>query len=600
MKLWDIKRENGREKGVLLPVFSLPSGYGIGCFSKEAREFIDWLHDTGHTYWQILPLNPTGNADSPYQPLSSFAGNAYFIDPAQLVQQGLLTEDELAGFDFGSDPSSVDYETLYDSRMEMLRLAHGRFEGAGAAAEMTGSCDDPGAAAEMTGSCDGPGTAAEMTGSCDDPESAAEINDGTGSVAEAYRAFVSENADWLEDYALFMALRDVYGKELSWDEWPEDLRIRKPSAMEKARGELAEQIGFYCWTQFEFYRQWDALKRHANAAGIRIIGDMPIYVSYDSSDCWADPEQFQLDEERQPAMIAGVPPDDFAEEGQLWGNPLYDWEKLKADGYRWWIRRMQQSFQLYDVIRLDHFRGFESYYAVEADAENALYGVWNPGPGMDLFRAMAKAAGCTTESLADRFIAEDLGFLTEGVRKLLSDSGFPGTKVLQFAFDGDPDNVYLPENYKENCVVYTGTHDNNTTAGWFDELSGDDQAGILQYLGYSAIDAWKLVLEYAAAEKFAAEDAVAKAAAEKDPAEAAAAEKELAEAAAAEKDPAEEMASVPDPCKIAAEALVKKALDSRARIAIIPLQDYYLLGSEARVNVPGTVGDNWKWRIVTL
>ena len=583
------KRPGGREKGVLLPVFSLPSEYGTGCFSQEARDFIDFLKKTGNTYWQILPLNPTGVADSPYQPLSSFAGNCYFIDPVQLVDQGLLSREELAGFNFGSDPSRVDYDALFGSRMQMLRLAYSRFS-----------------AQKAGGGAEG-----------DDP----------------FARFVRENAFWLEDFAIFMALRENFGRDLSWEKWPEDLRRRERAALDRALAEFAEDIDFHRWCQFEFYRQWLELKRYANAAGIRIIGDMPVYVSYDSADCWADPDQFQLGEDLLPRVIAGVPPDAFAAEGQLWGNPLYDWDKMKEDGYRWWISRIRQSFVLYDVIRLDHFRGYEAYYSCDADAENAMHGTWHPGPGMDLFRRLSEedgagrvtgigAAGGTSDigtaggeglaapgaiPLNERFIAEDLGHLTEGVRQLLNETGFPGTKVLQFAFDGDPANPYLTENYSGLCVVYTGTHDNNTTVGWFRELSQNDRAGILQYLGYTAEEAWWFILEADAASGRGDELA--------DPYGGLDEAWGVGEVCAADETcavdetgrPAQSLNGripprklndqVPDPALIATDLLIDKAFRSSARIAIIPLQDHLHLGSEARVNVPGTVVDNWCWRL---
>ncbi|MBQ9015013.1 MAG: 4-alpha-glucanotransferase [Firmicutes bacterium] len=572
-------RPDNREKGVLLPVFSLPSPYGTGCFSEEARRFIDWLKDTGHTCWQILPLNPTGVADSPYQPLSSFAGNAYFIDPAQLVEQGLLSQEELEGFDFGDDPSKVDYDALFDSRMPMLRLAHSRF----AAQRLEW--------AESAGRGD--------TSGCGETSGCGDLS----GAADPLEEFVRENAFWLEDFALFMSLRDEFGKELSWDEWPEELRRRDPQAMARAAARHSTDVDFYRWCQYEFYRQWLDLKRYANQAGVKIVGDMPVYVSYDSSDCWADPDQFQLGEDLLPRVIAGVPPDAFAAEGQLWGNPLYDWEKMKKDGYRWWIRRIRQSFVLYDVIRLDHFRGYESYYSCDADAENAMHGVWHPGPGMDIFQRLEQQKDC--------FIAEDLGHLTPGVRQLLEDSGFPGMKVLQFAFDGDPRNPYLTENYAGPCVVYTGTHDNNTTAGWFRELEQNARAGILQYLGYTVEEAWWFVLESDAAhlrgekladprdaslEHIAAEPPTCIAA---EPLTCAAAEPREDSAAAASdiRIPAQPLnGRIPDPAIIATDLLIDKAFRSSAKLAVIPLQDYLHLGSEARVNVPGTVVDNWAWR----
>ncbi len=529
-------RLDNKKKGVLLPVFSLPSKYGIGCFSREAKQFIDWLSQTGHSYWQILPLNPTGMADSPYQPLSSFAGNAYFIDPEQLVEQDLLLREELEDFYFGEDETRVEYDELYESRMEMLRIAYRRFV----------------------------------------RERAEEAE---------YRKFLADNASWLEDYAIFMALREEYGKELSWDEWPDPLRCRDEQELENVKEQFAEEFDFYRWTQYEFYRQWGELKAYANEAGVKIIGDMPVYVSYDSADCWADPDQFQLDEDLQPTMIAGVPPDQFAAEGQLWGNPLYDWEKMKKNGYRWWVSRIRQSFVMYDVIRLDHFRGYEAYYSCKADAPNGMNGIWRPGPGMDLFRQLEKT-GIVSDAreLSERFIAEDLGFLTEGVHKLLADTGFAGTKVLQFAFDGDPENLYLPENYGENCVVYTGTHDNDTTAGWFRGLSQDERAGILQYLGYSGIDAWWLVLESDAA-IVRGEKPDASALVHRDGGEL---------SAKAGWHPGE---PVPDPAVLVTDLLIETALDSRAKIAIIPLQDYLRMGSEARTNTPGTIVNNWCVRI---
>lgn len=652
------KRPQNREKGVLLPVFSLPSKYGIGCFSKEARDLIDWLGETGHAYWQILPLNPTGVADSPYQPLSSFAGNAYFIDPEQLAEQGLISEEELAGYDFGENPARVDYDALYETRMEMLRVAYSRFarqQAAGAAATSGG---------------------ATATGTPQKATSGGAVATGVPQAAPPtpYRRFLDANAFWLEDYALFMSLRDEYGKELSWDEWPTELRRREDAAMGAARERHAEDIGFYRWTQYEFYRQWSALKEYANRTGVQIIGDMPVYVSYDSSDCWAAPEQFQLDEDLRPTLIAGVPPDDFAVEGQLWGNPLYDWEKMKANGYHWWISRILQSFVMYDVIRLDHFRGYEAYYSCEADAPNAMNGFWRPGPGLDLFQRL--------EQGPDQFIAEDLGFLTEGVRQLLQETGFPGTKVLQFAFDNDPGNMYLPENYGENCAVYTGTHDNDTTVGWYRKLSQDERAGILQYLGYTVEEAWWLVLEADAAtlrgealaepvyqavnavyggeapveakrqsmnEVYGGEapaeakrqamnevyggEAPAEAGAKADrvaprsssgdatPAgqrvENAGPAADVYDQTSAEPAPdskeagsvpvrlhaicaANQNGQIPDPAIIATDGLIEKAMNSSAKIVIIPLQDYLHLGTEARVNVPGTIVDNWCWRTTAL
>ena len=534
-------RPEGKKKGVLMPLFSLPSRYGIGCISKEAYDFVDWLAKTGHEYWQVLPLNPTGVADSPYQPLSSFAGNAYFIDPAAMIEHGLLTHEEVAAADPDGEANGgggaagsgfVDYEGLYDVRMRLLLTAYRRFD------------------ANECASGGGPdGDGADGCGA----DSGGPIQfEGFGS--REFRQFCDENEDWLDDYGMFMALRERFGKELSWDEWPEPLRKREAWALDEARSECAEWIGFYKWTQFEFYREWSALKKYANAAGVKIIGDMPIYVSYDSADCWANPEQFQLDKDLRPLLVAGVPPDAFAAEGQLWGNPLYDWERMRDEGYSWWTARIRQCFTMYDVLRLDHFRGFESYYAVPATAENAMCGEWKKGPGMDLFERLGAVvlSESETDSLCDRFIAEDLGFLTEDVHRLLYESGFPGTKVLQFAFDGDPGNLYLPENYPENCVVYTGTHDNDTTVGWFEGLADWEREPVLRYLG----------IEPGACEGQPSSEA---------------GRRSLAEAVC--------------------DALIEKALTSRADLCIVPLQDYLHLGSEARTNIPGTVGCNWRWRL---
>ena len=507
-----VKRPDGREKGVLLPLFSLPSKYGIGCISKEAYDFVDWLAGAGHTCWQVLPLGPAGSGDSPYQPLSSFAGNACYIDPEELISLGLLRQEEADRFDFGQDPEHVDYSALYDGREEMLRAAYRRFAGGSSESDKGsegGKCGKNGARAAQ--------------------------------YAEDFCCFCEENREWLEDYALFMALREEYGRNLSWDRWPGPIRRRDGEAIAKLKGEHDESsIGraadFYRWTQFEFYRQWDALRKYANDAGIRIIGDMPFYVSYDSADCWAYPEQFLLDEDLKPLKVAGVPPDAFSADGQLWGNPLYDWDRMKEDGYRWWIRRIRQNFRMYDALRLDHFRGFASYYAIPADAETAVSGEWEKGPGIELFRL--------EEMAGEKFIAEDLGLLTDEVRQLLKESGLPGTKVIQFAFDGDPQNIYLTEHYPENCVAYTGTHDNDTTVGWFKELDDHTKLLVLQYLN---IDPQTAPLE----------DAVC-------------------------------------------DALIQKLFDSASELCVIPLQDYLHLGSEARINIPGTASGNWRWRMTGL
>lgn len=526
------QRKNGKEKGVQLPIFSLHSPHGIGCFSKEAYDFVDWLRQTGHTWWQILPLNPAGCGDCPYQALSSFAGDAYCIDPEQLIRDGLLKEEELADYDRAlgaADESQVDYEALYDRRLDLLRIAFRRF------AERIGSQE---------------------------------------AEAAEYDRFCRDNASWLEDYALFMALRDRYGREESWEFWPEDLRHRREEALREAADSCREDAAFYRWVQFEFDRQWSRLKAYANEAGVGILGDMTAFVSYNSADCWADPGQFLLDEDLKQVVVAGVPPDDFAPEGQKWGNPLYDWEAIREDGYRWWISRMRLCFRMYDRVRLDHFRGYEAFYAIPRDAENAFGGEWTPGPGMDLFNALDQSGCAGGEDLRKRFIAEDLGFLTDGVRRLLEDSGFPGMKVLQFAFDGNPANPYLPDNYVENCVAYTGTHDNDTTVGWFRSLSLETQKGILMFLGATEE-------EISRCDRFVAEGWPAPEGGQS-PGEGAKATPEEIEK---------------DPSRRAADLMIEQLMNSRADLVMIPIQDYLRLGTEARINIPGTAQGNWRWRM---
>ena len=374
---------NERASGILMPVSSLPGPYGIGCFSQQARAFVDWLVQAGQTFWQILPLGPTSYGDSPYQSFSTFAGNPYFVDLQTLVQEGLLDAEACREADFGSDPGAVDYGRLYQSRLPLLRQAFRRWQALGGPSE--------------------PG----------------------------YQAFLTRNAPWLEDYALFMALKARQGGA-AWDGWPQPLRMRQPEALAAARAELAGEMDFHRFVQYQFEAQWQALKAYANGKGVRIIGDIPIYVAFDSADTWAHPELFQLDGDRRPTGVAGVPPDGFSATGQLWGNPLYDWQAHRAAGYRWWIDRMAASYQRYDVVRIDHFRGFDEYYRVPAGAPDASSGAWQKGPGKELFDALQAALGRRP------VIAEDLGYLTDSVRQLVADCGFPGMKVLEFAFDSRP------------------------------------------------------------------------------------------------------------------------------------------------------------------
>ena len=468
-----------RTSGILMPIFSLPTRYGIGTLGQEAYDFVLFLEKAGQSYWQILPLNPTSYGDSPYQSFSSAAGNPYFIDLDTLAADGLLETSDYAEVDFGDDPTAVDYGKLYDNRLPVLRKAFARFD--------RDSAD--------------------------------------------FAAFCAE-ADWLEEYALFMALKDAQGGA-SWRDWPDALRMRDRRALEKARAAYADDLAFYRFLQYEFYRQWNRLKRFANQHGVRIIGDIPIYIADDSADVWANTDQFLLDENRTPTVVAGCPPDAFSEDGQLWGMPVYNWEAMKTDDvpYAWWRRRMKHALALYDVVRIDHFRGFESFYCIPYGETSAKNGSWAKGPGMDLFRALQEEFG---ENLP--IIAEDLGFLTEDVRALLRESGFPGMKLLQCAFDGDGDNDYLPHNYNRNCVVYTGTHDNDTILGWAQTAPAADVETARRYLHVDENEGFNW-------------------------------------------------------------AMMRAALMSVADTAILMMPDLIGLGSEGRINTPSTLGDNWKWRI---
>ena len=364
-----------RSAGILLSVSSLPSKYGIGCFSEEAYRLVDFLKESGQTYWQLLPLGPTGYGDSPYQSFSAFAGNPYFIDLDEFVKEGLLTDDECRA----ADPAKVEdicYSEVYKTRYALLRTAY---------ENSNISCD------------------------------------------KAFKDFCNKN-EWLSDYALFMALKNHFGGT-AWTEWDDEIRLRRPEALQVYENKLHEEVNFYKFMQYHFFRQWDALKSYASAHDVKIIGDIPIYAAFDSADVWANPELFQLDEDNLPKAVAGCPPDGFAADGQLWGNPLYDWEYHKKTGFEWWIRRLAHCFRLYDVVRIDHFRGFDEYYSIPYGDETAVNGHWEKGPGMELFTAVENALG------KKEVIAEDLGFVTDTVKQLVRDSGFPNMKVLEFAFD---------------------------------------------------------------------------------------------------------------------------------------------------------------------
>lgn len=489
-----------RKAGILMAISSLPSEYGIGCFSKEAYDFVDDLVRAGQSVWQILPLGPTSYGDSPYQSFSTFAGNPYFIDPKTLIEKKLLTKKQCDFFDFGRDPKKVDYEKIYYNRFKLLKKAFQK---------------------------------AELT---KDPE---------------FSDFVKENEHWLPDYALYMAIKDSYGGK-SWLLWDEEIRLRKKAALKAYQEKFAKEILFYEFLQYEFSLEWRKLKKYANDKGVKITGDIPIYVALDSADTWANPELFQFDKNYNPTKVAGCPPDSFSADGQLWGNPLYDWEYHKKTGYAWWMKRLKHCFSLYDIVRIDHFRGFDEYYAIPYPAENAKNGKWEKGPGFELFSVMKKELG------AKEVIAEDLGFLTKSVLRLVKRTGYPGMKVLQFAFDSREESDYLPHNYIPNSVVYTGTHDNDTTLHWFETLPARDRKFAEKYLG--------ITTEFSNRKK------------------------------AAGSDPASAAKQVLGKKDIPWE-FIKAAYASVSELAVIPMQDVLTLGGEARMNIPSTLGGNWEWRM---
>ncbi len=460
-----------------MPIFSLPSKGGIGTFGKEAYRFVDFLKKSKQTWWQILPLNPTNYGDSPYQSFSSYAGNPYFIDPELLIEDGLLTEEEFKSFNFGDNDSTIDYGKLYLNRNKMLRLAFARFK-----------------------------------------------EDGE------YKAFVKDNSFWLDEFALFMALKNMHD-DVAWENWDDSLRKRDKDVLKRLKKEQEENIRFYCFVQYMFMKQWKALKAYANQNGIKIIGDIPIYVAYDSADVWSEPSQFQLDEDLKPTAVAGCPPDAFSEDGQLWGNPLYNWKLMKEDDFSWWKKRIKYVLSLYDCVRIDHFRGFESYYSIPYKAKNAKNGKWVKGPNIALFKALEEELGKDLP-----IIAEDLGYLTPAVLTMLKKSGYPGMKVLQFAFDTEKQSEYLPHNFTKNCVAYTGTHDNDTIIGWAENNNPLEVEFAEKYLDSKKGESFNW-------------------------------------------------------------AMMKSALSSVADTCILMMADLIGKGSEGRINTPSTVGGNWIWRI---
>ena len=488
-----------RASGILMPVFSLPGPFGIGTLGKEAFAFVDFLAEAKQAFWQILPIGPTGYGDSPYQSCSAFAGNPYFIDLDALKAEGLLTAAQLKAEEWGENPLEVDYGTLYTSRYKVLRTAYQAWR-----------------------------------------EQCAGQHGCAFYYPDDYYAFTLANEAWLEDYALYMALKTEHQMK-SWTDWPREYRTRDAGALARFRAAHEEEIGFWKFLQYKFGAQWKAVKDYANAKGVKILGDIPIYVSADSVDAWVGGPLFELDGEGRFARVAGCPPDYFSADGQLWGNPLYNWPYHKQTGYAWWVQRVRHALGIYDLLRIDHFRGFDTYWAIPAGSSTACNGKWEIGPRMDLFNALEAALGKLP------IIAEDLGELVPSVRELLADSTFPGMKVLQFAFGGG-DNEYLPHNHVKNCVVYPGTHDNTTlTDWWVNSATEKEKATAAAYLHLTPC-----------------------------------------------KPTAKEVAAVkPDDARI---ALIRAALGSVADRVIIPMYDWLGLGAQAHLNTPGKLGGNWTWR----
>ena len=468
-----------RSSGILMSMSALPSKYGIGSMGKCAYEFVDFLKAAGQKYWQLLPLGPTSYGDSPYSSFSTFAGNPYFIDLDMLIADGLLRRADLKGINWGEDEQSTDYGRIYDNRFKILRRAF------------------------------------ERGGEC---------------LAAETAEFRRKNA-WVENYALYMAVKASFGM-VSWMEWPDEaIRTHRPEAVREYGEKLRGDVDFYVFLQYLFYEQWQKLHAYAHENGVQFIGDIPIYVALDSADVWSDPQFFQLDGNNVPTEVAGVPPDAFTEDGQLWGNPLYDWDAMAADGYGWWIRRIDGARKLYDIIRIDHFRGFESYWAVPYGDTTAKNGHWKPGPGMNL-------VGVLTSWFSDlRLIAEDLGYITPGVKKLLSDSGLPGMKVMEFAFDAHGESDYLPHRCERNSVCYLGTHDNDTVLGWLETTGKDDRQFAERYMHITPDEGW-------------------------------------------------------------CWGMIRTGMSTASDLFVMQMQDVLELPASARMNTPGTASGNWRWRML--
>ena len=469
-----------RSSGVLMHITSLPGEFGIGTFGKSAYNFVDFLEETKQTYWQILPLTTTSYGDSPYQSFSAVAGNLNLIDFSLLKEEGLLEESDYSNVNFGENPEKIDYALLFEVRRPIL-------------------------------------------------EKAVANTAKYSNVLAEIEKFEKDNSSWLADYAEYMAIKESFGYQ-SFIHWDEDIKKGEKAAREKYRTELQDSIRYYTVTQYFFFKQWLALKEYANDKGVKIIGDMPIYVSADSVEMWTMPELFKVDENNEPLYVAGCPADDFSPTGQLWGNPIYDWEKHKEQGFSWWIYRVQESFKIYDVLRIDHFKGFSDFWQIDKDAENAVNGTWEAGPGIELFQKIKEQLGDLP------IIAENLGFIDEKAEKLLDDSGYPGMKILQFAFPGE-DNLDRPHHYTQNSVAYTGTHDNDVVNGWYEKLSESEQELVSEYLNRRN------------------EETIT-------------------------------------------EAMIRGIYSSVSDYAIVTMQDLLDKDATSRMNVPSTVGGNWEWRML--
>lgn len=468
-----------RGAGILLPISSLPSNYGIGTFGDEAYKFVDQLFQAGQKYWQVLPIGPTSFGDSPYQSFSAFAGNPYFIDLDYLVKEKLITKKEIKEYNWGCEEDCVDYAILFENRFQILKRAYKKSQ---------------------------------------------------HQTQEEFLVFCKESSFWLDDYSFYMALKFHFDQH-EWLLWDEEIRYREESAIEKYQELLKDEIGFWKFLQYKFYQQWKQLKEYANQKNIKIIGDIPLYVAMDSADVWVHSRIFELDERKNPINVAGVPPDCFSETGQRWGNPLYNWDVMEEEDFKWWRERMKSNATLYDIIRIDHFIGIVRYYSIPSKSPTAMKGKWRKGPGEKLTKAIL-------ESISDaNIVAEDLGIVVDRVRRLMKKTGWPGMKILEFAFDSGAKNEFLPHNYKDsNCLVYGGTHDNETLVGFLENMSSKDLNYAYKYLNVRKKS-----------------DVV--------------------------------------------DAMIRLAYESIAAVAIFQMQDLLKLDNKARMNLPSSVGINWKWRL---